>query len=116
MLEVCCYVVGAKGRGERALTNRLCLVQYIMTIQAEGIVFDIKVIQALVQEVVRAHKPETEHFSVSQGWVNKFKKTHAFGLRRCDGCAVVGLAATNATSTILSDASGAIDWSPMSKS
>ena len=32
MLEVCCYVVGAKGRNERVLTNRLCLVQYIKTI------------------------------------------------------------------------------------
>ena len=58
MLEVCCYVVGAKGRSERVLTNRLCLVQYTKTIQAEGIVFDIKVIQALAQEVVQAHRPE----------------------------------------------------------
>ena len=110
MLEVCCYVVGAKGRTERVLTNRLCLVQYIKTIQAKGIVFDIKVIQALAQEVVRAHRPETEHSA------SKLKKRHGFGLRRCDGCAVVGLAATDATFTILSDASRAIDWSPMSKS
>ena len=109
MLEVCCYVVGAKGRSERVLTNWLCLVQYIKTIQAEGIVFDIKVIQAPAQEVVRAHRPETENFSISRDWANKFK-------RRCDGCAVVGLAATDATSTILSDASQAINWSPMSKS
>ena len=116
MLQVCCYVVGAKGRRERVLTNRLCLVQYIRTILAEGIVFDIKVIQALAQEVVRAHKPETEHFSVSRDWANKFKKRHSFGLRSSDGCAVVGLGATDATSTILSHASRAIDWSPMSKS
>ena len=67
MLEVCCCcVVGAKGRSERVLTNRLCLAQYIKTIQAEAIVFDIKVIQALAQEVVRAQRPETEHFSVSR--------------------------------------------------
>ena len=104
MLEVCCCVVGAKGRSERVLTNRLCLVQYIKTIHAEGIVFDIKVIQALAQEVVRAHRPETKHFSVSRDWASKFKKRHGFGRRRCDGCAVVGLAATDATSTILSDA------------
>ena len=116
MLEVCCYVVGAKGRSERVLTNRLCLVQYIKTIQAEGIVFDIKVIQALPEEVVRAHRPETEHLSVSRDWASKSKERHGFGLRRCDGCAVVGLAATDATSTILSDVSRAIDWSPMSKS
>ena len=109
MLEVCCYVVGAKGRSERVLTSRLCLVQYIKTIQAEGIVFDIKVIQALAQEVVRAHRSETEHFSISLDWASKFKKRHGFGLRRCDGCAVVVLAATDATSTILSDASRAID-------
>ena len=104
------------GRSERVLTNRLCLVQYIKTIQTEGIVFDIKVIQALAQEVVQAHRPETKHFSVSRDWANKFKKRHGFGLRRCDGCALVGLAATDATSTILSDASRAIDRSPMSKS
>ena len=116
MLEVCPYGVGAKGRTERVLTNRLCLVQYMKTIQAEGIVFDIKVIQALAQEVVRAHRPETEHFSVSRDSASKFKKRHGLGLRRCDGCAVVGLAATDATSTILSDASRAIDWSPLSKS
>ena len=109
MLEVCCYVVGAKGSSERVLTNRLCLVQYIKTIQAEGIVFDIKVIRALAQEVVQAHRPETEHFSVSRDLASKFKKRHGFGLRRCDGCAVVVLAATDATSTILSDASRATD-------
>ena len=66
--------MGAKGRSERVLTNRLCLVQYIKTHQAEGIVLDIKVIQALAQEVVRAHRPETEHFSVSRDWASKFKK------------------------------------------
>ena len=115
-MEVCCYVVDAKGRSERVPTNRFCLVHYIKTIQAEGILFDIKVIQGLVQEVVRANRPETEHFSVSQDWVKKFKKKHGFGLRRCDDCAVVGVAATDATSTILSDASQAIDWSPMSMS
>ena len=114
MLEVCCCVVNAKGRSERVLTNRLYLVQYIKTIQAEGIVFDIKVIQELAQEVVRAHIPEMEHFSVSRNWGNKFKKRHGFGLRRCNDCAVVGLAATDATSGILSDASRAIDRSPMS--
>ena len=116
MLEVCCYVVGAKGRSERVLTNRLSLVQYIKTIQAEGIVFDIKIIQALAQEVVRAHRPETEHFSASQDWASNFKKRHGFRLRLCDGYAMVVLAATDATSTVLSDASRAIDWSPMSKS
>ena len=72
MLEVCCYVVGAKGRSEWVLTTHLCLVQYIKTIQAERIVFDIKVIRVLAQEVVRAHRPETEHFSVSRDWANKF--------------------------------------------
>ena len=66
MLEVCFYVVGAKGRSERVLTNHLCLVLYIKTIQTEGIVFDIKVIQALAQEVVQAHRPETEHVSISR--------------------------------------------------
>ena len=115
-LQVCCYVVGAKGRSERVLTNRLCFVQYIKTIQAEGIVFDIKVIQVLAQEMVRAQRPETEHFSVLRDWANKFKKRHGFGLRRCDNCAVVGLAAMDANSTILSHASRAIDWSPMSRS
>ena len=108
--------MGAKGRSERVLTNRLCLVPYIKTIQAEGIVFDIKVIQAVAHEVVRAHRPQTEHFSVSGHWANKCKRRHALGLRRCDDCAVVGLAATVATSTVLSDASRAIDWSPMSRS
>ena len=115
MLEVCCYVVGAKGRSERVLTNRLFLVQYSKTIRAKGIVFDIKVIQALAQEVVPAHRPETEHFSISRDWASKFKKRHGFGLRRCDGCVAVVFAATDATSTILSDASRAIDWSPTSK-
>ena len=47
MLEVCCYAVGANGRSERVLTNQHCLVQYIKTIPAEGIVFDIRVIQTL---------------------------------------------------------------------
>ena len=116
MLQVCYYAVGAKGRSERVLTNRLYLVQYIKTIQAEEIVFDSKVIQAPAQEVVRAHTPETQHFSVSRDWANKFKKRHGFGLRRFDDCAVVGLAATDATSTILPDISRAIDRSPMSKS
>ena len=82
MFEVCGCVVGAKGRSERVLTNRLCLVQYIKTTQAERIVFDIKVIQAVAQEVVRAHKSETEHFGVSRDWADKFKKRHGFGLRR----------------------------------
>ena len=101
MLEVCCYVVGAKCRNAWVLTNRLCLDQYIRTLQAEGIVFDIKVIQALAQGVVRAHRPETEHLSASPDWANKFTKGHEFGLRRCDDCAVVGLAATDAISTTI---------------
>ena len=63
-----------------------------------------------------AHYTETEHFSVSRDWASKFKKRRGFVLRRCDDCAAVGLAARDATSTILPDASRAIDWSPMSRS
>ena len=52
------------------------MLQYIKTIQAEKIIFDIKVIQALAAKVVHVHIPESERFEISRWRAQCFSHRH----------------------------------------